>query len=205
MPRQVKRKRRRPPVPATQKGEPKRGNPPPAPYDGPTTFTEALLRHVWHRKWPLVPVFACVLWFVFWATLPESWRDRLLSVVFSPSRLAGPAHCAKPTKPVLISPGENQVLPNHYYGKGEPWKFDWADSKCDSGAIAGYRIIVRAVGTNVPAVDRVVAQSDFTGDLGGTISGRYWTWKVCAIDDRGEFSDWSEERPFQVPEWKEPG
>ncbi len=112
-------------------------------------------------------------------------------------------HCEQPTTPVLKSPGANQVQPNHFYGKGKPLKFSWLKSSCDGGSIKGYRIVVKAVGATVPATDKVVSQPEYTGGTGGTIAANKWTWKVQAIDDRNQISEWSEERPFFVGKWKE--
>src|SRR5205809_2821 len=100
-------------------------------------------------------------------------------------------HCAKPTAPVLVDPGNNAVLPNHYYGQGQPWRLKWLDSSCEGGAIQGYRIVVLAAGAVVPAIDKFVKSSEYTGDVTGTISAQNWSWKVRAVDDRNQLSDWS--------------
>jgi hypothetical protein len=112
-------------------------------------------------------------------------------------------HCAKPTAPILVDPGDNTVLPNHYYGQGEPWRFRWLDSSCEGGAIQGYRIVVRAEGAVVPAIDRLVKNTEYVGDVTGTISAANWSWKVRAVDDQNQLSDWSEERKFFVGPWKQ--
>ncbi|MCP4043769.1 MAG: hypothetical protein GY731_17730 [Gammaproteobacteria bacterium] len=112
-------------------------------------------------------------------------------------------HCKQPTTTVLKSPGANQVQPNHFYGKGKPLKFSWLKSSCDGGSIKGYRIFVKSAGATVPAIDTIVTQPEYTGGTGGTIAAHKWTWKVQAIDDRNQVSEWSEERPFFVGEWKE--
>ena len=110
--------------------------------------------------------------------------------------------CTKPTTPVLLDPGDNTVMPNHHYGEGNPWKFHWLASACDGGAIQGYRILVTAAGATVPAIDHFVKETEYTGDLSGTISASNWTWKVRAVDDQNKLSDWSEERKFFVGPWK---
>jgi hypothetical protein len=115
----------------------------------------------------------------------------------------GPSHCAKPTTPVLVAPGDNEVVPNHWYGQGDPWRLSWLPSSCVGGSIVGYRIFILTEGAARPAVDEVVTEPEYVGDTGGTISARNWTWKVRAIDDLNQFSDWSEERPFVTPEWRE--
>ena len=119
----------------------------------------------------------------------------------NPPKEKSAARCAAPIVPVLSSPGENQVVPNHYYGQGEPWKFEWLPSSCKGGSIKAYRIIVKAVGVPTPAVDKIVTQTRYIGDTSGTIRGRDWTWKVLAIDDLNHQSDWSEERRFVVGVW----
>ena len=113
------------------------------------------------------------------------------------------SHCKQPTIPALISPGENQVQPNHYYGKGKPLQFKWLSSSCNNGTIKGYRIYVKAVGSSVPATDKFILKTEYTGGTGGTISAHKWTWKVRAIDDLNQSSEWSEERGFLVGEWKQ--
>lgn len=115
-----------------------------------------------------------------------------------PGRLA---HCAKPTTPVLVYPEENGIQPNHYYGEGKPWKFSWLESTCEGGSIIKYHIIVHGDGALTAAVDRFVSEPRFVGDTSGTISGHNWTWKVRALDDKNQFSDWSEVRRFSVPDW----
>jgi WD40 repeat protein len=112
-------------------------------------------------------------------------------------------HCTKPTTPVLVHPDDEGVQPNHHYGQGEPWQFDWQDAACEGGEIAGYRIIVQAVGYPVAAVDQVVTKSEYTGDTSGTVGTGEWAWKVRAIDDWDRLGDWSEERTFFVPPWEE--
>ena len=90
---------------------------------------------------------------------------------------------------------------NHFYGKGKPLQFSWLNSSCDKGSIKGYRIIVKALGATVPATDKIVSQPEYIGGTGGSISAHEWTWKVQAIDDRNQVSEWSEERPFFVGKW----
>jgi hypothetical protein len=123
---------------------------------------------------------------------------------FQPSAHApqSDSHCTKPTVPVLVSPGENQVLSNHYYGQGEPLQFSWLASVCSRGSIQGYRIFVQAVGFPTPGTDKIVTETKYIGDTTGTISARDWTWKVRAIDDLNQQSDWSEERHFVVGAWQ---
>lgn len=113
-----------------------------------------------------------------------------------------PVRCEKPTPPVLISPGDNHVVANHYYGQGSPWEFEWLPSGCEGGAIQGYRIVIRFDGAARPAVDEVVNQPNYKGNTGGTVTPGKWTWKVQAIDDRNQLSDWSEERPFIMARWQ---
>ena len=124
----------------------------------------------------------------------------------NPSPTSSPnqvTHCAKPTTPILVDPGDNTVMPNHYYGQGEPWRFRWLDSSCEDGTIQGYRIVVRAKDAVVPAIDKYVKNTEYTGDLTGTISADNWSWKVQAVDNRNQLSDWSEERKFFVGPWKQ--
>jgi hypothetical protein len=111
-------------------------------------------------------------------------------------------HCDKPTIPILKSPGANQVQPNHYYGKGKPLEFTWLASSCKGGTVKGYRLYVKAVGATVPAIDKVVTETKYVGDTTGTISANKWTWKVQAIDNLNQLSEWSEERPYFVGNWK---
>jgi hypothetical protein len=112
-------------------------------------------------------------------------------------------HCTKPTTPVLEFPGANQVQSNHYYGQGKPLRFSWLPSSCSGGSIRGYRIVVTATGATVPAIDRIVTEPRYEGNTSGTISARQWIWRVQAIDDLNQMSDWSEERPFYVAEWRD--
>ena len=111
-------------------------------------------------------------------------------------------HCEKPTTPVLERPGDNQVVPNHSYGEGTPWRFRWLASSCEGGSIRGYRLIVISATAKVPAIDEIVDGVEYAGNTGGTIGAPNWTWKVQAIDDRNQLSNWSEQRRFIVGAWK---
>lgn len=111
-------------------------------------------------------------------------------------------HCDKPTKPSLIFPINRGSLPNHHYGEGVPWRFQWSRSFCEGGSISYYRLYVKSADHINPAIDKEVAQTKYTGDLSGTISGKNWTWKVQAIDDEGNRSAWSDEWSYTVPPWR---
>ena len=74
-------------------------------------------------------------------------------------------------------------------------------SSCQNGSIKAYRIIVKAQGTSVAATDKIVTETEYTGKTGGTISAHKWTWKVQAIDDLNQLSEWSEQRSFIVGKW----
>jgi hypothetical protein len=113
--------------------------------------------------------------------------------------------CRKPTTPVLLKPSNNTSQPNHWYGKGEPWKFSWLPSKpqCEDTKISGYQIIIQCWDEKCAiAEDRFVEEPNYVGGLGGTISASEWGWKVRALDDWGRYSAWSERRKFYVQEWK---
>ncbi len=65
-----------------------------------------------------------------------------------------------------------------------------------------FPFVVRAAEATVPAVDTFVERSDYTGDTSGTVAAQNWVWKVQAIDDLNQLSDWSEERSFFVGSWQ---
>ncbi|MGA1841499.1 MAG: hypothetical protein ACMUIU_12820 [bacterium] len=111
-------------------------------------------------------------------------------------------HYNKPTRPVLTYPAHNGTQPNHYYGRGEPWRFYWQASSCRGGRIAGYRIMVRCENCSVPAVDEITEKPEYIGDTIGTIGSGYFVWRVQAIDDRNQVSEWSDGRRFYVPPWQ---
>jgi hypothetical protein len=111
------------------------------------------------------------------------------------------SHCAKPTTPVLIQPKEGGIQPNHFYGEGEPWGFSWLESSCEGGTIKSYQIVVKAEGAATTAVDELVDEPRYVDDTSGTVTARQWTWKVRALDDKNQYSDWSEVRRFSVPPW----
>jgi hypothetical protein len=108
--------------------------------------------------------------------------------------------CVKPSTPVLTSPATDQVQPNHYYGRGSPWRFEWQPSSCGARPIS-YRITVTAEGAAAAAVDAIVTEPRYVGDTTGTIAARRWIVRVQALTDDGKTSDWTEPRPFQVAEW----
>ena len=130
---------------------------------------------------------------------PSNLPDWLFRGEGSPKHMI---HCSKPTVPVLVEPRQNGIQPNHYYGDGEPWKFSWLESTCEGGSIIKYQLVVQAVGYPRAAIDELVDETSYVGDTSGTIGkGGNWTWKVRAIDDKNQFSDWSEVRSFSVPPW----
>jgi hypothetical protein len=110
-------------------------------------------------------------------------------------------HCSKPTVPVLVEPRQDGVQPNHYYGQGEPWKFSWLESTCDGGSIIKYQLIVYAQGYSNAYQDILVDEPYYVGSTGGTVGSHSFQWKVRALDDKNQFSDWSETRRFTVPRW----
>ena len=111
--------------------------------------------------------------------------------------------CTKPNAPVLRFPRVGQTQSNHYYGRGEPWRFEWGPSACGQTQITQYHIVVRMTGRSNPAVDTIVSEPRYVGDTTGTLVAGQWTFKVQAIDSQNQLSDWSEERLFRVGEWIE--
>ena len=110
--------------------------------------------------------------------------------------------CAKPTVPFPVFPEDQGIQPNHFYGEGDPWKFEWLASSCEGGLVEKYQLVVKSVNAARPAIDEIIEGTSYTDDTSGTISGQEWTWKVRAIDDQNQVSDWSEERFFVVPRWE---
>jgi len=111
-------------------------------------------------------------------------------------------HCSKPTVPVLLKPTQNGAQPNHYYGQGDPWEFSWVGSTCEGGTIKKYNLVVNAEGYSNAYLDKFVDEPRYVGGTTGTVGkSTYFIWKVRALDDKNQFSDWSEERRFTVPRW----
>ena len=101
-------------------------------------------------------------------------------------------HCAQPTVPVLKSPGDGSKQ------RSEPWRFEWLESDCAGGSIRGYRIVIKAADSSGNDIDEIVDTPDFVdgADMIRKQGAPVWTWKVQAIDDRNQVSDWSEKRRF---------
>lgn len=100
--------------------------------------------------------------------------------------------------PQLISPQEGETLDN---GRTDGqdyiiWDFDWSDIY---GAIK-YNLYVKHTGSQFPAIDREIDSSSFHREDSGYIIDRNrfgWKWKVRFYAN-GRWSDWSEERSFNV-------
>lgn len=105
-----------------------------------------------------------------------------------------------PCVPLLISPGEGELLDNGRNDRQDDiiWDFDWSDCP---GATK-YNLYVQHEGSVGPVIDHpaVVASSYHYVGPGSYIieSNRFdWYWKVRSYAS-GKWSDWSEVRTFDV-------
>ena len=102
-------------------------------------------------------------------------------------------------RPTLISPQNDAVLDNNCddYSDSIEWDFDWSDVQ---GATK-YQIYVIHEGATSPQIDTIVTSSCYHYSESGYIhqDNRFnWMWKVKAGNDNNLWSEWSEERYFDV-------
>ena len=102
--------------------------------------------------------------------------------------------------PDLISPEEGDVLDNGCEDFSNPieWDFDWSDVSIATK----YHIYVIGPNATIPIIDHTVYASSYHSYRMGSYianANRFnWAWKVRAGDDNGNWSEWSEERHFDV-------